>query len=176
MKFLDVFQKKNKCICHGESTNLSQAKTRSRLKVECLCGEESICDRLREMGFCESSVIEKMSDSGSLICRVCDTKVILSKDLAKNIIVKNICPCDGHDKVGALKSVFLSQMTVGQRGTLAKLEFDESDRLEEMGLTQGEPIEIVRYAPLGDPIEIKIRGYSLSLRKQEANLIKVNLS
>ena len=44
-----------------------------------------------------------------------------------------------------------------------------------MGVTPGEEVEIVRYAPMGDPIEIKIRGYSLSLRKQEAEKIKVKI-
>ncbi len=175
MSFFDKIFKKDTCVCHASSKNLTQAKSRSRLKVECLCGEEGICDRLREMGFCESSVIEKVADSGTLICKVCDTKVILSKELAKNIIVKDICSCVGHEHKHVGGAVILSDMKVGQRGTLANFDFEESERLEEMGLTPGEEIEIIRYAPLGDPIEIKIRGYLLSLRKQEANLIKVNL-
>jgi len=52
------------------------------------------------------------------------------------------------------------------------LEIDRSlpirQRLMEMGLTPGTSIEIVRVAPLGDPIEVKVRGYRLSLRKQDA--------
>ncbi len=46
-------------------------------------------------------------------------------------------------------------------------------RLLEMGLTKGSTIEFVRVAPLGDPIEIEIRGYRLSLRKEEAASILV---
>ena len=49
-------------------------------------------------------------------------------------------------------------------------------RLLEMGLIKGTSIEIVRYAPLGDPIEISIRGYRLSLRKEEAESIIVSKS
>lgn len=41
-------------------------------------------------------------------------------------------------------------------------------RLMEMGITEGEVLEVVRLAPLGDPLEIRIRGYELSLRKSEA--------
>lgn len=41
-------------------------------------------------------------------------------------------------------------------------------RLMEMGLLPGTPVKVVRYAPLGDPIEIVIRGYHLSLRRAEA--------
>ena len=46
-------------------------------------------------------------------------------------------------------------------------------RLLEMGVMQGTEIEVVRLAPLGDPIEIKLRGYRLSLRKQEAEQIEI---
>lgn len=75
------------------------------------------------------------------------------------------------------KIVLLSQMFIGQHGVVDNFAFetDELERIEEMGITPGEAIEIVRYAPLGDPIEIKIRGYLLSLRKQEADGIKVKL-
>jgi ferrous iron transport protein A len=46
-------------------------------------------------------------------------------------------------------------------------------RLLELGLVVGTPVELVRFAPLGDPVEIKLRGYHLSLRKHEAELILV---
>jgi Fe2+ transport system protein FeoA len=76
------------------------------------------------------------------------------------------------------KTILLSQMSVGQKGIVEEfaVQNEGHERLEEMGVTQGEGIEIIRYAPLGDPIEIKIRGYCLSLRKQEADRIKIKLS
>ena len=46
-------------------------------------------------------------------------------------------------------------------------------RLMEMGLLVGTQVELVRFAPLGDPVEIKVRGYNLTLRKHEAELILV---
>jgi len=46
----------------------------------------------------------------------------------------------------------------------------------EMGLLVGTPIELVRFAPLGDPVEIKVRGYHLTLRKNEAEQIWVRCS
>lgn len=48
-----------------------------------------------------------------------------------------------------------------------------SIRLREMGLLQGTPITLVRTAPLGDPIEILVRGYHLTLRKSEAEQVLV---
>jgi Fe2+ transport system protein FeoA len=44
----------------------------------------------------------------------------------------------------------------------------------EMGLLEGTPVEIVKYAPLGDPMEICFRGYHLSIRKDVARSIMVN--
>ncbi len=46
-------------------------------------------------------------------------------------------------------------------------------RLMEMGLTQGAKVTVVRVAPLGDPIEVMVRGYNLSLRKTEAEAVEV---
>ncbi|MBO6939159.1 MAG: ferrous iron transport protein A [Deltaproteobacteria bacterium] len=48
-------------------------------------------------------------------------------------------------------------------------------RLLEMGLLPGTELAVVRRAPLGDPIEVRLRGYSLSLRKSEASGITVTL-
>lgn len=46
-------------------------------------------------------------------------------------------------------------------------------RLMEMGLTKGTTVRLVRVAPLGDPIELDVRGYRLSIRKSEAMFISV---
>lgn len=75
------------------------------------------------------------------------------------------------------KTILLSQMKIHQRGQIVKvLEGEElSQRLLEMGLTVGTDIEVIRFAPLGDPIDVKVRGYHLSLRRQEAEVIHVSL-
>lgn len=46
-------------------------------------------------------------------------------------------------------------------------------RLMEMGLLVGTSVELIRFAPLGDPVEIKVRGYHLTLRRHEADQILV---
>jgi ferrous iron transport protein A len=43
----------------------------------------------------------------------------------------------------------------------------------DMGITKGVDVRLVRVAPLGDPIEVRVRGYELSLRKEDAGLIEV---
>jgi len=69
----------------------------------------------------------------------------------------------------------LSSVPVGTTATVVeiKLPTEQRPRLMEMGLLVGTPVELVRFAPLGDPVEIKIRGYNLTLRKHEAEQILV---
>jgi ferrous iron transport protein A len=64
----------------------------------------------------------------------------------------------------------LSAVPLGQKGRVVgyALPPEQRQRLLEMGLTVGAQFEVVRYAPMGDPIDIKVRGYHLSLRKNEA--------
>ena len=49
-------------------------------------------------------------------------------------------------------------------------------RIMEMGIVSGAPVEITGVAPLGDPIDILVQGYHLSLRKKEANGIEVEIT
>jgi ferrous iron transport protein A len=69
----------------------------------------------------------------------------------------------------------VSQMPAGTRGVVAEIKVppESRGRLMEMGLLVGTAIELVRFAPLGDPLEIKVRGYHLTLRKHEAEQIWV---
>ena len=69
----------------------------------------------------------------------------------------------------------LSSVALGTTAivTEIKLPPESRPRLMEMGLLVGTPVELVRFAPLGDPVEIKVRGYNLTLRKHEADQILV---
>jgi len=72
----------------------------------------------------------------------------------------------------------LSSVAVGTTATVTeiKLPTECRPRLMEMGLLVGTPVELVRFAPLGDPVEIKVRGYNLTLRKHEAEQILVRVA
>jgi ferrous iron transport protein A len=71
----------------------------------------------------------------------------------------------------------LDQLTAGQRAQVAVLLGDDAviQRLLEMGLLEGEEVEVVGFAPLGDPMEIRLRDYRLSLRRSEAARVGVIL-
>ncbi|HYR57687.1 MAG TPA: FeoA family protein [Chthoniobacteraceae bacterium] len=69
----------------------------------------------------------------------------------------------------------LGALPVGERGRVVGFDLppEHRQRLLEMGLTIGAEFEVVRFAPLGDPLEIKVRGYMLSLRKREAAGVRI---
>ena len=75
----------------------------------------------------------------------------------------------------AADKVMLNNIEVGSKAEVIKIESKGSlkRKLMDMGLNRGARIEVKGKAPMGDPIEIKVRGYSLSLRRDEAAEILV---
>jgi ferrous iron transport protein A len=70
----------------------------------------------------------------------------------------------------------LSEFSIGETGIIEKFEKDEIYlKLMEMGCIPGESVSVENIAPLGDPISIKVAGYLLSMRKDEAAMIWVKL-
>jgi len=73
-------------------------------------------------------------------------------------------------------TINLKMLEVGDQGKI--VGFDKAGKayrkkLLAMGLTPGTEFKVTRFAPLGDPVEIKIRGFSLSLRKNEATVLLI---
>ena len=69
----------------------------------------------------------------------------------------------------------LKQAKIGETVTVVRLHGEGAvkRRLMDMGLTKGVSVFIRKVAPLGDPIEVTVRGYELSLRKADAEMIEV---
>lgn len=69
----------------------------------------------------------------------------------------------------------LKSARVGDRVRVVKLHGEGAvkRRIMDMGLTKGVEVHIRKVAPLGDPLEVTIRGYELSLRKADANMIEI---
>ncbi|MBW3629999.1 MAG: ferrous iron transport protein A [Gemmatimonadetes bacterium] len=69
----------------------------------------------------------------------------------------------------------LADLKPGERARVATVggESDAARRLMDLGLIRGTTVEVVRTAPLGDPIEVRLRGFMLSLRRAEAEHITV---
>ena len=72
----------------------------------------------------------------------------------------------------------LNDIMPGQRAVVVRITGTGTirRRLLEMGIISGTMVEMIRYAPLGDPVEIKTNGTLLSLRKEEAALIEIAIT
>lgn len=75
----------------------------------------------------------------------------------------------------------IADMSPGEQAVIASIDPhpdapDYHTRLTSLGLTPGTLVSMVRIAPLGDPVELRVRGFSLALRRREAAVIKVTRS
>ena len=70
----------------------------------------------------------------------------------------------------------LSEFTIGERGVVKMVDGDRRirRRLFDLGVTPGAEVLLRKKAPLGDPIEVTLRGYELTLRKTEAELVTMD--
>ena len=69
----------------------------------------------------------------------------------------------------------LAELRPGDTCVIREIECNGGDSADllEMGLTSGTPVRLVKFAPLGDPLEIHVRGYHLSIRRHDAQSILV---
>ena len=69
----------------------------------------------------------------------------------------------------------LRQVKVGETVTIVKLHGEGAvkRRIMDMGITKGVQVYVRKVAPLGDPVEVNVRGYELSIRKNDAEMIEV---
>ncbi|MCG8431440.1 MAG: ferrous iron transport protein A [Candidatus Omnitrophica bacterium] len=70
----------------------------------------------------------------------------------------------------------LRELGPGASGRIVRVSANAAlkKRLLDMGVVPGVTVEVVKVAPLGDPVDIKVKGYHLSLRRDEAGCIEVN--
>lgn len=88
------------------------------------------------------------------------------------------CEVPGCVKPPMVGDCRLNQLGIGCRGAVCGVEGDADlrRRLLEMGFCNSATVEVVRRAPLGDPIEFRLRGYCLSLRQEHARFVKVTVA
>ena len=75
-----------------------------------------------------------------------------------------------------METLSLNLLSPGERGVIQRINtatVNVRRRLLEMGLIKGTTIEVVGFAPTGDPIEVRVRGYRLSLRRLEAQAVLI---
>lgn len=134
------------------------------------------------MGLARGAAIEVLQNvAGNFVVRFGDTRLAINADLAQNILVTD-------QPLSALKPILGESQTMEQppSSTLRDLNLHQTGqvagfaptddptlraykkKLLAMGLTPGAEFTVTHIAPLGDPVEIQVRGFKLSLRKAEA--------
>jgi len=77
-----------------------------------------------------------------------------------------------------MKTMTLTNLTIGEKATVVRVHGNSAitKRLMEMGVVPGASVRVIKSAPFGDPLEIRVRGYHLAMRKSEADAIEVQSS
>ena len=123
------------------------------VKVLSIRGKDEVQRFLRNLGFIEGAEVTVISElGGNVIVSVKGTRVAVSKSMRT-----------------------LKQVKCGETVSVVKLTGEGAlkRRIMDMGITKGTEIYVRKVAPLGDPVEVNVRGYELSIRKSEAENIQV---
>jgi DtxR family Mn-dependent transcriptional regulator len=163
--------------------------------------EDNVCEFLAQSGLRQGQKITLAGKTADmLLLQIGSSHLSLGTAIAQNIqVIKNnpeekdnkaYRPIEqevNHQKennvakqqeLTAIAQVSLDKLKVGQSGTVVKVSGTGpvKQRLMDMGLVPGSEVEIVRVAPLGDPMELKLKGYNLSVRRNEAKSILVEMN
>ncbi|GAA2936009.1 FeoA family protein [Enterococcus raffinosus] len=151
-------------------TTLADVSLNQVVQIDEMTLENDTKHRLQDLGMIVGSKVAVVNHSGENgIVLLHNTRLALSQSLLKQIHVKNLTE-DQETWVS------LDQLNAGEQGIVVNVHGTGAvkRRLMDMGLTKGTQVKVVKLAPLGDPIELRVRGYELSLRKSESEMVVVS--
>lgn len=136
-------------------------------------------NRLLGMGLNPGIQLQVISSQprGSVLIGIQDNRIGIGAEMAEKILVRDSQPKKLEPKKNLTEvRTFLREIPIGKAGKV--VGYDRTLRgykgkLLSMGLTPGTEFTVIRVAPLGDPVEIRVRGFHLSIRKQEADALIV---
>ena len=176
----------------GSSLPLAMASVGDRLWVVEIKGGHRMLRRLTDVGITQGSAIVVVSrtENGSVIVSREGCRIGIGAGMAHRVIVSTVQQTGDRgvsqpqptqsisEELSMPASLHLGDLGVGQSGRIVGYEKGSRayrEKLLAMGLTPGAPFTLTRQAPMGDPIEIEVRGFKLSLRKGEAAALKVEV-
>ena len=139
-------------------------------------GKDDVRSFLEKLGFVVGGTVTVISETnGNLIVNVKDSSVAIGKEMANKIMVQCKSGWREYNMKEGEKEMTLKDVACGQTVKVTKLtgEGPVKRRIMDMGITKGVEIYVRKVAPLGDPIEVTVRGYELSIRKADAQMIEV---
>jgi ferrous iron transport protein A len=159
---------------------LTETKVGDRVWIVGFSGEGGI-SRLLSLGLIPEAEVEVVScmSGGSIVVKFQNNRLGLGAGMANRVMVTDNPVLKNKRKeqqMNAETSIHLQELAVGMKGRVVGYEKSGGGykrKLLSMGLTPGVEFKVIRHAPLGDPVEIEVRGFKLSLRKQEADALIV---
>lgn len=151
---------------------LSEVLCGRPVQVARLLGRPMALARLRDMGVGEDRIlrVEQRRADGGLVLAMAESRLALDAETAAAVRVRT------EPGGAAARGRRLWDLAPGERARVVGLAAGASAyraKLLAMGLLPGTVIELVRSAPLGDPMELRVRGYGLSLRRAEAAVLEL---
>ncbi len=178
----------------GVQLPLAMTAIGDRVWVVQVKGGHRMTRRLMDVGIVQGSEVTVVSrtESGSVIVGFQGCRIGLGAGMAHRVLVttsqqevsrnttqrKPTQPVNGDLAMQTPATQHLGSLNAGQSGHIVGYESTHRayrEKLLSMGLTPGTHFTVTRQAPMGDPIEIEVRGYKLSLRKGEAEALKVEI-
>lgn len=150
-------------------TTLAETPLNKVVQIETLQLTDELKHRMQDLGMTQGTKIAVVNSSGSnSIVLLHNARVAIDHALLNKINVKEVTEDESTWQS-------LDSLTVGDQARIVSVHGAGAvkRRLMDMGITRGTLVKVVKLAPLGDPLEIRIRGYELSLRKSEAELVLV---
>ncbi|MDT2837049.1 ferrous iron transport protein A [Enterococcus durans] len=148
---------------------LEEAKLNLVYQIERIQTSDSVKKHLQNLGVIIGSKIVVINRSGSnSILLLKNNRIAVNRELLSQIIVKK-------SEFSEESWTSLDQLNTGESGVVVAIHGKGAvkRRLMDMGVTKNVRVTVRKLAPLGDPLEITLRGYELTLRKEEASLILV---
>lgn len=148
---------------------LEEARLNLVYQIERIQTSDLVKKHLQNLGVITGSKIVVINRSGSnSILLLKNNRIAVNRELLSQIIVKK-------SEFSEESWTSLDQLTTGESGVVVAIHGKGAvkRRLMDMGVTKNVRVTVRKLAPLGDPLEITLRGYELTLRKEEASLILV---
>lgn len=149
-------------------TRLIYCNNKDKVVIEDVTAGNGAIQNLKELGIYlkdEVSISLNNDSKGPIKINKNDKKIFIGRKLAEKILVNCVSE----------QILPLSRIKIGDKVEVVKMDSNGEIRyrLLDMGLVKGVRLKVIRVAPLGDPIEVEINGFNLSLRLNEAESILV---
>ena len=147
---------------------MAQTETSRIYQIEAITTPKNVTAHLNDLGLrvgVDILMVQKNCKSGIILHR--DNRIALDASVMEQIDVSE------RQQQTVLTS--LDQLHVGEQGKVVKIATTGAlrRRLMDMGITKGTDVYVRKVAPFGDPVEVTVRGYELSLRKADAEMIEI---